>query len=240
MANSPSENYRSSKNLANLACVGLLLVLLCDFLHLLAVFGSLLMPDSILDLGEDGTASTWILVIGLIGLLRLPIFIFTVVFFLIWLFRAYKNLVPLRAENAKYTPGWAIGSWFIPIASLFIPFKVVKELWNESDPDFDAETDFLSNSIAGAAPTIMIFWWASWLIYNIAAQLSNRLFNANANIQTVDFSIVFGVASFFGIIAAVLAVLIVRKIAERQELRSERVASFQSTFQTPPSPPTFY
>ena len=35
----------------------------------------------------------------------------------------------------RWTPGWAIGGWFIPLANFVIPFLVVLETWRRSDPD---------------------------------------------------------------------------------------------------------
>src|SRR5438093_12382214 len=54
--------------------------------------------------------------------------------FLTWLQRAYRNLPALHATELRYTPGWAVGSWFIPLVNLFAPHQVVSELWKASDP----------------------------------------------------------------------------------------------------------
>jgi hypothetical protein len=40
----------------------------------------------------------------------------------------------------------------------------VRELWNESDPDFDEETGFLHT--AAGTPEIIGFWWAAFLLSN--------------------------------------------------------------------------
>lgn len=53
------------------------------------------------------------------------------VLFIIWLWRARKNVDAFPESTVSYGPGWAIGSWFVPLANLFIPcsfvFQVVRE-----------------------------------------------------------------------------------------------------------------
>lgn len=80
------------------------------------------------------------LVIGLIelglGLLSGVIYITTVVCFLIWLHRCYSNLGALGnpVHFLGYSSGWAVGYWFIPLVCLWVPYKVVKEVWEKSIP----------------------------------------------------------------------------------------------------------
>ena len=54
--------------------------------------------------------------------------------FILWLFRASRNLRALGNQSVEYSPGWAIGAWFIPIGNLFIPYQVTAEIWNRSHP----------------------------------------------------------------------------------------------------------
>lgn len=77
-----------------------------------------------MDLGEP----TWFDLLELItGLLQITVFIATAIFFLIWLYRVYGNLRSLGASTVEYTPGWAVGWFFVPLANLVIPYKIVHE-----------------------------------------------------------------------------------------------------------------
>ena len=58
-----------------------------------------------------------------------------IVAFLMWISRASKNLSALGASNQKFSPGWAVGWWFIPIAWLWQPYRVTAEIWVESHPE---------------------------------------------------------------------------------------------------------
>jgi uncharacterized membrane protein len=168
----PAVSYQSAKNLS-LVVFGLLAVtIVIEAVNTLLSLGHLYFPYPLeLDGGES--MSIWIMFIGLIAILQLPIFILTVIFFLIWLHRSYKNLDPLGARHLEHTPGWAVGYWFIPILNLFKPFQVVRDIWNESDPDVDPEMGFLSGG--GGTPALLGVWWALWLSSNIIANASSRM-----------------------------------------------------------------
>ena len=67
-------------------------------------------------------------------LIRLALFIvvlLTAVSFLAWIYRAHKNLRALGATDLKYSPGWAIGGFFIPFLNIVRPYQVVSVRYGE-------------------------------------------------------------------------------------------------------------
>lgn len=42
----------------------------------------------------------------------------TVIVWCVWQFRGQRNLVAAGRGGLRFTPGWAVGWWFIPIANL--------------------------------------------------------------------------------------------------------------------------
>ena len=58
-------------------------------------------------------------------------FIPVVVAFLTWLHRASSNLRYLGVEQ-KYSPRAGAVWWFVPIANLWMPYRVVREVWHGS------------------------------------------------------------------------------------------------------------
>ena len=230
------ESYRSLQTLSLFAVCGLASILLCNVLIAVFGFGELTVPSAfIIPLDKDGSMSGWYALIGLIGLLHIPLFIFTIVCFLIWQYRAYKNLPALKVRNPEHTPGWTVGYWFIPVLNLFRPFQVIRELWNESDPDFDPELGFLSNSMG--TPALIGWWWAFWLISRIAESLSNNIEKANNSDKNGSLALALIVAAVLSAAAAFLAIQVVRGITARQQLRFERLGHNASFL--PPPPPTF-
>lgn len=84
------------------------------------------------------------------------------IFFLVWLYRAYDNLYKLGVYGLSCTPGWAIGYWFIPIVSLYKPYVVVNEVWEETQDHIlpkNEKGNIERSSIVG-------LWWFLY-IFNI-------------------------------------------------------------------------
>lgn len=225
--------YRSPRVLGLLTMLSLGSLFISNLLSMIFGFGEIFFPHTLeLDAGEY--MSTWFLGIALISILELFLYVVTVILFLVWLYRVYQNLMPLRAPNPEFTPGWAVGWWFIPFANLVKPFQVVREAWRESDPDFDPGLNFLSNSMS--APTLFGFWWAFWLLSNISTNISSHLIDDNG--QALEgFTAASLIASIFTMIAAILAILVVKSISQRQDERFQNLLKMQ--FYAPPPPPNF-
>lgn len=59
----------------------------------------------------------------LLNLVQLGAFILL----LVWIYRAATTARALGIPG-RYSPGWAVGGWFIPIANLFIPVQCLRDL----------------------------------------------------------------------------------------------------------------
>jgi hypothetical protein len=58
--------------------------------------------------------------------------VLTLIFILRWIYFANFNAHQLGAIGMRFTPGWSIGWFFIPIANFWKPYQVMKELWQVS------------------------------------------------------------------------------------------------------------
>lgn len=153
-----------------------------------------------------------------IGFRNMMIFIadFTIgiasaVVFLMWIYRAYKNLAALGATGLRFTPGWAVGWFFIPIANLVRPYQVTSEIWKASEPKVDT-TDSTSWKNLATSP-IVGWWWALFLISSfIAAVASEFPFYGTMVSEIVD------------IIGISITILMVRRISQLQELKGELIS----------------
>lgn len=64
-------------------------------------------------------------------LLVIPVAILT----MIWMYRMAVNLRSLGRQEPTWSPGWAIGGWFVPPCAIYvIPWLMFTELWRGSDP----------------------------------------------------------------------------------------------------------
>lgn len=224
--------------MGRMAIGGLVASILCDIFSAAFGIGQVISPGFKFDL-EGESFYFWLFLQAIASTLSLPVLIFTAVFFLVWLNRANKNLTPLRAGYQEFSSGWAVGWWFIPIASLWKPFQVVREVWRESDPDDVSAIEgggFLSGvaSASSGAPGYMVWWWVLWVIANILSNVAGRTLDA-ARPETIKISgIVFIVNAILNIVAGILAIHVVRDITDRQDLRIRKVGMI-----APPAPPTF-
>ncbi|MBK6749457.1 MAG: DUF4328 domain-containing protein [Pyrinomonadaceae bacterium] len=228
--------FRSPVLLSRLAIAGLGIVGVCRILFLVAGFGLVIDPSRSVDLGDSDQLSIWLLFSGLVSLVLLPAFIFSVVTFLMWLHRVFTNLHALRSDQTDFTPGWAVGWWFVPFANLVKPFQAVRTAWAESDPDADVDGGFLTG-IQSSAPTFMGVWWAFWIIGNIISNLTGRLELAAKPGEEAILGYTGIVESLVWVVATILAIRVVLSITERQEARFARFGAV--TIDTPPPPPKF-
>lgn len=138
------------------------------------------------------------------------------VVFLIWLHRVSRNLRSLGVRMQRFSPGWAVGYWFIPIVNIVRPYQVVKEIWVESRPPRGPET-----SAAGPPSALVGWWWATWLVAGGLSNISARLsLFPNATDDMLLVSSVMGVvAAALTIVDAILAIKVVRGIYIGQEAR---------------------
>ena len=146
------------------------------------------------------------------------LFTATAVMFLVWLHRAYSNLPSLGVPHPDFSSGWVIVSWFVPILNLFRPYQIVKYIWNKSDPETvgvgDGYYDTGGNSTLKA-------WWGFWLAGDI---LSFQIYSDTENLGVQMAVILVGVlGSGLTVIAACLAIAVVRDINSRQEERRKRL-----------------
>ncbi len=111
-------------------------------------------PDAYLDgllLSQSLTA--------LVGLVFLVIYITTAVFFLKWTYRTSKNLHTLSGGTWQHSAGSAVGWHFVPIASLFKPYQVMREIWTKAHKAWTPNTKLLPG------------WWTLWLISTFLGQI---------------------------------------------------------------------
>ena len=181
-----------------------------------------------------------------VALLFLVVYIGCIVAFCFWIHRAYRNLRALGnpQTSLEHSPGWAVGFFFIPFANLVMPYRVVKEIWVKSDPRVRTQQDYLYAPPVSTA--LVLAWWLMWIASNVLVNGADRLSGGSTDPSTLAWMANLDiVANSARVVAAVLAILVVRGIDRRQEERSKYVLYAASApppppvFTTPPPPPVF-
>src|ERR1700754_3506800 len=65
----------------------------------------------------------------IIAIVRFPLLVTTIIVFAVWIHRANRNARALGAVGMRFSPGWAVGWFFVPIANLWKPYQAMKEIW---------------------------------------------------------------------------------------------------------------
>jgi hypothetical protein len=155
------------------------------------------------------------------GLVALAIFVLLI----IWLYRAAKNNEALGRQYPRLGPGWAIGGWFIPVANLVIPFIIMDDVWRGADPSTArGDPNWRRSSTLGAI-------WA-WLVTAVIFTIPSAIASSSGDVRADEPEKVRRddtlriIATVGGIVAAVFAIVVIRRIAVRQEecLRAQQAA----------------
>jgi hypothetical protein len=140
----------------------------------------------------------------------------TGVTFLIWIHRSHRNLQTLGNRKLKYSPGWAVACWFVPILNAVCPYQVMVEIWKGSDPRNVNDAD----PRRGKGSILVGCWWASHIIMGLAALVAAWNISGKKDIDTLVLTgllwILYGILT---VPAAALAIMVVRRVNRNQERR---------------------
>jgi Domain of unknown function (DUF4328) len=218
---------RSIRGIGN----ALIALLVCQMLALMFEAVAVLMEMSLLQRIIDGSQVTLAEAtasdnrVALSVRLWLVLLVATIVVWLIWQHRAHANLRALGTE-LEYSPGWAVGFWLIPIANLWKPFQVNRELWKASGDVNDWRSQ--------RTWPVLGWWWASWISAGVLGRVAAAAReSAETPMEIRSADIVDLLSTAVVVASAVLAILLVRSVIERQD----RLAAAVPHVPTPPPPP---
>jgi Domain of unknown function (DUF4328) len=158
--------------------------------------------------------------IGCEALVYLFVYLATAVVWAMFAYRSCANAHALGAQGMECTPGWAAGWYFVPFANLIKPFQATKEMYQATDPTADP-----NNWRWRPVPAFFGWWWGAWIVSNILGGIIGRL-SLSAHPSMLAFSSALEVIDgLLDVALCVLAVRVVRALAERQEQKA-RVAAF--------------
>lgn len=146
---------------------------------------------------------------GVIGIAYIAVFIVSGFLILRWIHRANFNARQLGAANMKFTPGWSIGYYFIPILTLWKPYQAMKEIWKASKNPSDWEHSSTS--------PILPIWWTLWLISGFLDQAIFRFSKSAESLQELlNINLITQVSNVLDIALALVLLSIVNNIYHMQ------------------------
>ena len=81
------------------------------------------------------------------------------VLLIIWLWRAYSNTRVFGVGPWRWTRGWTIGGWFIPIANLVIPKLLINDAWRGAAPGAAGDGRWRKRPVAA----VVTMWWVTFV-----------------------------------------------------------------------------
>ena len=136
--------------------------------------------------------------------------------FLFWVYYSNVNLWALQIKGIEYSPGWAVGYFFIPIFNFVKPYSIVKEIWRLSCTG-STEGGLVhirrGNLLAG-------FWWGTFLLAFLLYQpfaLPFPDYEGTSAAATFWLFVCFILSILFSIVSWILGIVIVRSISRKQQ-----------------------
>ncbi|MBA7477747.1 hypothetical protein ES707_13161 [subsurface metagenome] len=155
-----------------------------------------------------------------IGFFYLALFVITGILFLMWIHRAHRNLPSLGNTNLKYSPGWAVGWFFVPILSWWKPYQVTTEIWKASDPTTDIKDSTAWQK--SPASSLVSSWWFLFLVSIFIGNIAIRYFLRAETLNEILTASWWGlVIDVIDISTVILTMLLVRNIDQRQETKNQ-------------------
>ncbi|QDT18001.1 DUF4328 domain-containing protein [Alienimonas californiensis] len=153
------------------------------------------------------------------GIAQVALLLITVIPFLMLVHRLTANAWSFQAGGKKpdYSPGWAVGYFFIPILNLVRPAQVMNQ-------NFD-----LSETKNGRVPATPNLWWCGWVFAGIAGRAYTAMTNAAGRSGDLDLfwyaEIVSLLNCALGAASAAAAILMFRDLAARQAVMAASPAA---------------
>lgn len=90
---------------------------------------------------------------------------------IIWWYQAMQAIGRVAVAGRSWTPGWAIGGWFIPIANLIIPKLVLDEIDRVSAAAEEGSTEWKQRRTLPLAH----IWWVVFVIGGVVLAIGTTI-----------------------------------------------------------------
>lgn len=216
--------------------VGLVCFALLDMLMILAGIIGLVGTGAVGGNGYDPEiVSVSVLIRGLSGLGQLPMFVYTPICFGMLLYRFAKNARSLGFTGFEYSPGWCVGWFFIPFAHLWMPYKANSEVWQSSKAT-DAEEIRLNEWRSHGTGPLFLAWWLTWIFGTLGNNISSRMSRSVSEELEIAGYWLMPFAAVAQVVSAILAILVITKLASRQRQQHRTINAHQGHWPMPVHP----
>ncbi|MEU9079293.1 DUF4328 domain-containing protein [Kitasatospora sp. NPDC048538] len=148
------------------------------------------------------------------GTIHLVAFLVSAVVFVNWFQRVRANAGVFDPLGHRFSQGWAVGGWVVPVGTLWIPRQIAGDIWKASGrPD--------ESGVRPPAPQgLLNLWWGAFWISNLLERIGSRINSGAADWGSYRTSLLWIMASdVLELVAAGLAAAVVLRLTGMQEQR---------------------
>lgn len=169
--------------------------------------------------GNMAESLTVVMAVAIISGIGGIVNIIFMVYFIMWLRRAYHNLHKAGAQGLRHSEGWAAGAWFIPLMSFVWPLQIVRDTWNEMPNVFRKQGEYYERE----EDNVTSWWWAFFIVAIFVAYIGSL----GLNTQHFEVGYAFSAVSHIGyILSGFLLISIIRRITVMETDMMQRANEF--------------
>ena len=162
----------------------------------------------------------------IIGIVYIIASILSCITFIQWFRRGYFNLHQ-RVNSLSYSEGWAAGGWFVPIISLYYPYRIMKEMWRETDYIISKNNStYRSNTNI----SIVGWWWTLWIIVEFVGRFVAKY---SLRADTIDELLTSTLSSMVQSVISIALGLVTIKIVKEYSQMETQLAQIPFETNTP-------
>lgn len=138
--------------------------------------------------------------------------------FVVWLWRAYRNLDAFSVTMKRYPDLWVWLGWFVPFMQFWRPKQVINDAWRGSEPAARyPDGSWLSRPV----PLLMTAWWALY-VFTTFSEFVSAWWLIDLTSEGVSASNAWRLVTEIGVaLDAVLAAVVVHLLTARQHARHD-------------------
>ena len=151
-------------------------------------------------------------IVRLVLLVKNLFYIANYILFLMWFYRAYSNYRNISQDAAK-GKAWSIIAWFVPIANLFIPYQMVREMGEGNFKVLKGFPDSAKKGLPSKDKLIRLtgWWWGTLIGLGIVARFIGMGDEAKTITEVIHDVRMDAWASALLVLPAIFAALLIKR-----------------------------
>lgn len=170
------------------------------------------------------------------ALASVGIYVLAAIAVLMWLHRVVRNNQSFGERDLHFSPGLAVGVWFIPFANFVRPYHAVREAWAAADPQLPWSTPETRRRSRGGG--LVLAWWLTFISGSLAGVATlgygpNSDVDALTRVTAITYITV--VQQTTQLAAALLLIAVVTRLTSRQDQKAQSMITAALAQPTPPA-----